>query len=395
MRKLTIRRSSDSGQTLPLFVLAVFVIFAAVAFVIDGGNVFAQQRVAQNAVDAAAMAGAIEVSSNLEDPGSRTDADVASAVNQAIAQTAASGADGVDHHQALYTDGFGKLLAGPVAVGEGTLPSDARGVNVIGTRDVQTTFARLPPISINTFAATAEATAITGVFAGACPVDTPCVVLPVTMPVSYLSTICDEDLASLGIAGPQVSWTLINDPSEATTANVSVLPLCITGSGDFSWLDLGGGNLANQIEDPSNQDFWIPDWIQTQTGNPNSLEVQNAINAYIDQIVQVPMWQAVCRNDPGGIDDPCTDPGVNGNNTYYAIPYMRPLLLEGAYINGDNRADCSVPGVTWPEETGPGSVPGLVGCIKGWWMNSEVVGGPVDPNRPIGENATLGVQLIK
>jgi hypothetical protein len=107
------------------------------------------------------------------------------------------------------------------------------------------------------------------------------------------------------------------------------------------------------------------------------------------------MWQAICDANPGGFNDPCPnpDPRANGNNTWYAIPYMRPLLLEGAYIQGDNRTDCEVSGVTWPATEN--SVQGLIGCLKGWWLDTEVIGGPIDPNRPIDDDATIGVQLIK
>jgi uncharacterized membrane protein len=83
--KLESRRAR--GQALPLFVLAVFALFAAVALVVDGGNLFAQQRMSQNAVDAAAYAGAITVAENIAEPGSRTDANVAAAVAAAAGQT--------------------------------------------------------------------------------------------------------------------------------------------------------------------------------------------------------------------------------------------------------------------------------------------------------------------
>jgi hypothetical protein len=389
-------RRQDSGQVLPLFVLALVAIFAMVALAVDGSNLFAQQRMSQNAVDAAAMAGAIAIAEDLAAPGSRTDADVANAVSVAAGQAAGSTADGVNRYEAVYTDGFGGPLAGsPVGAG-GDIPAGARGVQVVGTRDMETTFARVPPIGIQTLPATAYATAIAGLQVGPCPPDTRCAVLPVTMPVSFGNTICDEDLASLGMANPGTSWTTItdpDDPAQTIPANLSVLPLCLTASGDFSWLDLGPDNLQQEILNPGGQQFLIPEWIQTQPGNPNSADTE--INTYRGMVVLVPMWQALCGNDPGDINAPCTDPVVNGNNTFYAIPYMRPLLLEGAYTQGDNRADCTVAGVTWPPDNGPGSVPGLIGCIKGWWLDTTVTGGPVDPNRPIDGDAAIGVQLIK
>jgi hypothetical protein len=380
----------DRGQILPLFVLSILAIIAMVALVIEGGNVLAQQRVAQNGADAAAMAGAIVVAENLAEPGSRDGSQVLDRVAAAAAQTAASPGDDLVNVTATYTDGFGNAIG---AVTSGAIPGGARGVNVAGTRLVGTTIARA--IGIDQLPATADATAIAGIRTGPCPPDTTCSVLPITMPVSVADTICDEDLQSLGMQSPQNEWETINDPSDPaqrTAAKMSVLPLCITGSGDFSWLDLGPDNLQQEILNPSGQTFLIPDWLQTQTGNPNSAEGE--INTYRNMTVLLPMWQGICGEDPGGIDDPCPQdpPKANGNNTWYAIPYMRPFYLEGAYIQGDNRADCEVSGVTWPAET---TVQGLIGCLKGWWLNTTVTGGPIDPNRPIEGDAVLGVQLIK
>jgi hypothetical protein len=351
----------------------------------------------QNAVAAAAYAGAITVAENIAEPGSRTDANVAAAVAAAAGQTATSDGDGVDAFDAFYTDGFGTLLSPVVEVGGGALPANARGVNVVGSRDVETTFARLPPVSMDVIRATAEATAVAGVTAGPCPTDEPCVILPVTMPVSFGDTICDEDLDSLGLENPMNEWIVITDPEDplqTTPENMSVLPLCITASGDFSWLDLGPDNLQQEILNPAGQEFSIPDWLQTQPGNPNSAEGE--INTYRDVVVLIPMWQGLCGSDPGTYLDPCTDPTVSGNNAWYNVPYMRPLLLEGAYIQGDNRNDCEVSGVTWPTEA---TVQGLVGCLKGWWLDTTVTGGPIDPNTdptdPQFDDASISVNLIK
>lgn len=391
---MSVRRSGsrEHGQILPLFVLALLAILAMVALVIDGGTVLAQQRIAQNGADAGAMAGAITIAENLAEPGSRTGDDVLSAVAAATSQTTASTGDDLSGVTATYV-GWNDVShqyydIGPVT--SGSIPGTARAVTVSGARIVETTFARI--IGINQLPASADATAAAGVRVGPCPPDAACAILPITMPVSYAATICDEDLDSLGINSPQTAWTTITSVAAANGGNMSVLPLCITGSGDFSWLDLGSGNLQQQILNPSGMDFLIPDWIQTQPGNPNSAEVE--INTYRNKTVLLPMWQGICGEDPGGYDEICPQvpPRPNGSNTWYAVPYMRPFLLQGAYIQGDNRIDCEVPGITWPTET---RVPGLIGCLKGWWLETTVTGGPIDPNRPIDENAVLGVQLVK
>ena len=52
-------RSENRGQLLVLFVLSLVVILSALAVVLDGGRVYVERRKAQNAADAASMAGAI------------------------------------------------------------------------------------------------------------------------------------------------------------------------------------------------------------------------------------------------------------------------------------------------------------------------------------------------
>ncbi len=53
-------RSRESGQVLALFALGFVAFIAAVAFVLDGGNAYAHQRISQNGSDAASLAGAID-----------------------------------------------------------------------------------------------------------------------------------------------------------------------------------------------------------------------------------------------------------------------------------------------------------------------------------------------
>ncbi len=50
--------SSERGQTIIIFVLGMLIVIGFIALVIDGGNLYWQRRVAQNAADAGALAGA-------------------------------------------------------------------------------------------------------------------------------------------------------------------------------------------------------------------------------------------------------------------------------------------------------------------------------------------------
>ena len=55
------RSRAKSGQILVAFVIAIIAIIAMVSLVIEGGNLFAQQRIAQNTADSTANAGTIAI----------------------------------------------------------------------------------------------------------------------------------------------------------------------------------------------------------------------------------------------------------------------------------------------------------------------------------------------
>jgi len=178
---------------------------------------------------------------------------------------------------------------------------------------------------------------------------------------------CDGTNRPLKIGG---EWTSIGDPSQATAANESIVPLCTTGPGGVGWVDMPGcsGNLANQIYPPCASGFTIPTWLHTSPGNPNNVE--SVINThYAGTIVLVPMFDATCRSVPSsGLPADCTDPG-NGNNLYYHVPQVAPFLLDRAYIQGNNNPPCNAaPG--HPLVGGNGST----GCFKGWFVNEMLQG---------------------
>ncbi len=103
-------KMADRGQILVVFVLAVVAIIAMVGVVIDGGNVFAQQRIAQNGSDSAATAGALIVAERMSGK-TRTQHDVYTAVD-----TAATAND-LASYVADYTDDTGNPIGVAVTLG--------------------------------------------------------------------------------------------------------------------------------------------------------------------------------------------------------------------------------------------------------------------------------------
>ena len=208
-------RATEGGQIIVLFALALVAMVAMAGLVIEAGNAFAQQRIAQNGADATANAGTLVVADRLKGgPADANGDDVFNAV------TAMATANELANPVAIYTDNFGVPLAPVVTVALGTdIPANARGVKVTGDRISATTLAGI--FGINSLTASAEATAIAGAASGGCPPDTSCGLIPVTFPVSI--AFCDDSgrLPS-PVGGPL--WPLVEPPLDAT--NESIVSLC-------------------------------------------------------------------------------------------------------------------------------------------------------------------------
>ena len=205
------------GQIIVAFVLAVTAVLAMVALIIDGGNLWSQQRIVQNGSDSASEGGAVVLANKLSGvvaPLAGWDAEVASKVN------ANAAANGIMVDAAYYTDICGipltplgakalngngtENLSAAARVGIDGIPTSSAttpdcpsltvgppaGVLVIGRKDVQTFlagivgFARVP--------VTTRATAVSGYLQGFCDATegSACSLLPVTIPVN--AATCDN-----------------------------------------------------------------------------------------------------------------------------------------------------------------------------------------------------------
>lgn len=392
-------RSTAPGQVIVVFALALVAVVAMVGLLIDGGAAFAQQRVAQNGSDGTATAGTVVVAQSLSGV-PRTGAEVRAAVD------AVAAANGLTLSTAEYTNDLGQPIGQPV-VNTGTIPATARGVHVTGHRDVQTTFSRV--IGVDQLTANADATVVAGALSASCVAqEDGCTLLPVTFPVKTFE--CDGSgnlLTGTWVGAPppgyggQNYWPIVGLESLPSSTNptgdtskLAILPLCRgsgTSTGAFGWLDLVGGmNLAQEITGPINATINLPDWFQTQTGNPNG--VDNELSAYIHKPVLIPLHNQACRLDPGNTSI-CPDPGVNGNNTWYYVHTLAVFYIDQVLVQGSNVGQCASPPGTplVPVTTGTG----FLGCFKGWFVN-YVTAGPIVPGGTIIPGQTpIGIQLIK
>lgn len=375
-----LERSSERGQALVLVALALVAMIGVTALVVDGGNAFAQQRGTQNATDAAALAGATVMVQNLAGA-TKADSDVYAAITAKMTANAAT------FDTANYVAWDNSTIRA-VTNTTTAIPANAAGVAVHGSRSFRTYLAGIA--GLGSLGTGADATALAGTLKGICAADQGCGVLPVTFSIS-ISDCTGNGNVVIG----STQWPLVDVATATADKGVgnyeAIVPLCKVGPGGVGWLDIcPSGNLAQQISNPCNVSFDIPTWIHTNPGNPNNVE--SDVNAYINKVILLPLFDGTCRSIPAsGLLPDCTNPG-NGNNLYFHIPKFAGFLLDRAYIQGNNGPACnSAPGIT---VTPPAGGNGGTSCLKGWFVR-YVTQGPVGAFDPTQDSASaLGVQLV-
>ena len=434
LHRFAARRDAESGQAIIVMVGAILLAVALVATIVDGGNVFAQQRVTQNGADATAEAGAVLLAERLAgvtEPTGGWDNNI----HARLLQTAAANnitvdaayytdicgiplmADGTgainddrteDLSHALQVGNSSHVLPGGTAVAPdcpNRLVGPVAGVLVMGRKLVPAYVAGA--IGINRFTITSRATAVAGYLQGYCDASEGkyCALLPIAMPVNVIK--CDGSNKPV-------------DTGENWTFNVVYkVPLCQSSPGNVGYLDWdppagGTGEVVCSILTADNPAIDLPSWqYVTATGNTNGgggscgMSIEDALRTYEGEIVLAPQFDLTCNPshhaDPDNTSPavitspnygcPSGDLGGNGTNQWYRMPsfaFMQmcgPTVagcggLHAAYISGNNSATC---------DTGNGATSCLVVIFK-HIMATGTVGAGVGSGT--GSKA-VGVQLIK
>ena len=422
-------RDRARGQVLVIFVLGFFALIGGTAFVVDGGNVMAQQRATQNGVDAASQAGTVVVAQFLMGGSSATgasgtcpttptdpwDLEVCKAVygSAAINDVTVTSAVYVDFKGDPILDGTGA----PTAVGGGVMPQTgtiAQGVRAYASRQFGTYFARA--IGISSFTASTQATAVTGTVTTICSPGSGCGLFPITVP-----TKVDTCNGSGKLTPGDAEWPYLGD-ADTNQFNEANVPICkdknndIGGgsAGSVGWLDYSTaigvtttGTCANQFKNavlsPCVSGLTFPTWIQTFAGGvgKGGSAIEDALNTFSGDTVQIPLFDGTCKVKPAGVTLAACAPGDigTGSNTWYHIPTFasfklavsNPTDLGPFYLNGNDKKLCGqLPG----NPLGDGN--GADGCYKGWWVVGLPTPGAINlgPVTPSTSNQ-LGVQLIK
>ncbi len=373
-------RDGERGQILVVAALALMALIAGVALVIEGGNAYAHQRIAQNAADSLANAGATVLAERIGGATWVTDVEVAAAMDRM------RDANGVDTYEAHYSNVTGGLLASDgtavvdeataAAVGSGVIPPGTQGVRVTGDQSFGTTFARA--IGINSFTASADATAVAGALTGGS-------FMPVALPVSM--TDCDGSGDTVTSDAP---WRMSNPPTGGNPypdGQEYIVPLCKTGGGSFMILDLDEDlSCSEEVSNPPRIQFEsFPVDVATDVGNNCAGQIADAVaDANLQgTVVLVPVCDGQCS----------TENGVGG--TYHIIRIAAFFLDYISYSNNPNNSGCQL-------NTSPTygtDLENLVGgngsssCMVGWFVR-YVTSGPVGTGS-INNGEAIGVQLIR
>ena len=391
LRKDPMRRSDrprdrrrEGGQIIVIAALTMVALIGGVSLILEGGNAYAHQRMAQNAADSTANAGAMIIAQRLGG-GTQNDANVYDAIQQM------ADANGLNTFRGWYTDVHGNLLtplgatttdftaAEQVGSGDGdsTIPPGAQGVRVGGSQAFGTTFARV--LGFNQFTASADATAVAGGLTGG-------YVMPIVFPVSM--TDCDGSGNNINIDDP---WRLSDpnptDPNAHPVGQEFLVPLCKSGGGSFMILDLDPSkDCGEEVSNPSSIQFNdFPVYVNTDTGNDCTTKISNAISLSRLQgtVVMIPICDANC----------VTSSGSGGQ--YHIIRMVAFYLDYLSYSNSGNNPACAY--TTSP--TYGTSIVNIVGgngsssCMVGWFTR-YVTSGPVGSGN-ITNGEAIGVQLIR
>ncbi|MBI2781796.1 MAG: Tad domain-containing protein [Chloroflexi bacterium] len=426
--------TGESGQAIVVMLGAILLAVAMVGTIVDGGNVLAQQRVAQNGVDATAEAGAVLLAGRLagqSDPSGGWDLNVAGRIAQVAAANNVTvraayytdicgiplKADGTaaifgnrseDLNNALKVGNASHILPGGTATAPdcpNRLVGPVAGVLVLADKIVGTYVARA--IGIASFTVTTRATAVAGYLQGYCDATQGkyCALLPVAFPVDMIT--CDGNNRPIDTGQ---SWQF---------NKVYKFPLCSNSPGNVGFIDWdppagGAGEVVCSILTADNPAIDLPSWqYVTATGNINGgggacrMSIEEALRTYEGQVVLAPQFDLTCNPAHNGDPDstkpavitapnygcPAGDLGGNGTNQWYRMPSFAFLELcgpavpgcgglHGAYISGSDAATC---------DTGNGATACLVAKFVNI-MGTGTVGAGVGSGTG---NKAIGVQLIK
>jgi hypothetical protein len=280
--------NNERGQSLVLVTLLLIVLIGILALAIDGGFGYAKRRSAQNAADAAALAGANELCKPGISPEEREVNALLRAQEYALKNGAAIDPDGTIASlnlitattQITYTTFFAGLIGEPqmhirASAAAGCFPPGS------GEGVLPVAWSCRPPIG--------------GIGTDDCAIEYGSYGDPGPLYIIMDSESLDDD------------FLCQDPPNSGTPAGALDCDLDNNGldellaEGNRSWLDLNGGGggsseLVDWVEEGFDGDIFIHNWYGGQAGVAN--DVFQAAHKRIDDIVVIPVFDMFCEGVP-------------------------------------------------------------------------------------------------
>ncbi len=322
--------SKESGQSLVVLALLLVVFLAFVALALDGGNTYVRRRQAQTAADAGALAGVRELCVT-----ESVALAIQAAEEYAITRNGAHVANVtvyVDDLQVevdtfiTFNTFLAHLLGRPQIEVQATATAECQVPGSLGPGPgvLPVAWACKPPINGISSSESCQQQAIT---------EETLEIYKNNPPMPYCNPICPELYIVMNSddTGTDYCHDPVNNPTGPIDCDFdNDGDLDLFPSGDRSWLNLDGGGVgANEMKNwiGNGLTFTIYEhtWFAGNPGVQNS--VFTAVEAQEGQILAVPVFDALCDNQPSA-GGPCDDdfhdgqdlvvPG-NGPNTYFHV----------------------------------------------------------------------------
>jgi hypothetical protein len=320
-------KKRQSGQAILIIAMLLLVVVILIALGVDGGNAWAQHRLAQNAVDAGVLAGIQAMAQEFEED-VRTLSE--SELFQIITDYTADNGIPAQYVDAWYTDINGDRLQQLVEESENLVPThidgtSVNGLEVWGDRHYDTFFIRV--VGRDTMVSGAEATG--WVWCGVCAGE---LLFPVAVNTANFTETGGYPL---------------------TDTTYVIWDRSMEYPGNFGWVNWGDRGedpqgasetaLKENIDDTHRSSLWyIGDWVPATTGVAYGAKVIDAIERkiyppdgdpnkepnYDREILFIPIYDYSCdelpETDPDYEEWSCTE----GSNIKYRIVYFIGFQLS-------------------------------------------------------------------
>jgi len=286
-------RKNESGQAIVVMAIGLVVLLAFAALAIDAGNIYTAKREAQNAADAAAMAGTRQIVLECAKQGLNPGPNEANIRNKMLEMTAANNivASEGTPVQAYYIDENGTRLsesevgalgAVPCGCGAGT----ARGVEVVASNSKQSFLAGLLGQEVLGTSATAKAR-----YAPVAEVGSD--LYPFTrrdMTIEFNQLVTLRILDDADTLPGSFGWLTWNGDN-----NIPNLEESLTPPGDSSIKYYNPGEPSGWVADYGDKQVTVGDWTQGAPGNKNSNQVRTLLDWHIAHQTEmiIPLYDAV------------------------------------------------------------------------------------------------------